>query len=127
MGAKRWSVVAVGLVVLVLLPAAIADKWTPFQFRETERYEYKVLSKDGDRMVEGGYVLELKPTDRKNEEGQALIQVSVTTIGYTPKDQFESDPAGVVWGGHAFNFSMMALNPMYAVFFQQLDVRSARR
>jgi hypothetical protein len=115
--------VAAGLAVLVLLPAAIADKWTPFQFRATERYEYKVLWRDGDQMVEGGYVLELKPTDRKNEEGQPLVQVSVTTIGYSAKDRIESDPAGEVWGRHAINFSMLALNPMYAMFFQQLDMK----
>jgi hypothetical protein len=110
------------LALLALVPAAGADKWTPFAFHETERFEFKTEMRDGDRMVEGGYILELKPTDKKNAEGQTLIEVSVTTRSFSAKDRIESDPAGEVMGRHAVGMSMMTMNPMYAAIFQQVDM-----
>ncbi len=119
----RWPSACSLLAVLALLPTSIADKWTPLQFRDTERYEFRTETREGEKMVPGAYVLELKPTDRKDEQGQTLIEVSVTTRSYCAKDALDSDPAGSVWGNQAVGMSMMTLNPMFAAYFQQVDLK----
>ncbi len=122
MPSTRWTLAASLLFVLAAVPPAAPDKWTPYRFRATERYEFKTETHDGEKLVAGGYVLEFKPTERKDAQGQPLIEVSVTTRSYCAKDALESDPAGQVWGHQAMGMSMMTLNPMFSAYFQQVDL-----
>ena len=108
--------------LLALAPAKGADKWNPYKFSGKERYEYKVQSLQEGRLVDSGYALEVKPSDRKDADGQAQLEVSVTTRSYITKEQLENDAMGGLWGMNAMGAWAFLLNPMYGVVFQQVDL-----
>lgn len=117
-----------GFAVLIFLFMAgtwqigLAQKWQPYQFKGDERFEYKVIWED-DGKKEATYILDIKRTEEKTEEGEEIFEVSYTTIGKLPKDELGEQAAFGLWGAYGISLPMIFLNPMYGVFFSQLDLK----
>lgn len=113
--------IAVAAAGALSIPLALADKWEPNHFLSNERYEYQVKTKQGDAFVESGYVMEIRPSDRKTGEGEEMVQVSYTTRHLVSKSELGQ---GTALGSIAAAGWMSAFvaNPWYAMVFQQLEL-----
>ncbi len=119
------------LVALALVPAAApasveapvrgqdGNKWKPYQFVGNEKFEYKMLSMDGDDRKETLYALDLR---KKGEE-----DFDVTYSFKTPMKK--SQGAEIVMGGLGMGFSpaLMLMNPLYGAFLEQLELKEGEK
>lgn len=102
---------------------ALAGKWQPYQFKGDERFEYKVVWEEDEEPNEAIYILDIKRSGEKDEEGEEIYEVSYTTKGKLSKDDLGEQAAFGLWGMYGISLPMLFLNPMYGVFFSQLDLK----
>ncbi|KPJ50560.1 hypothetical protein AMJ40_02575 [candidate division TA06 bacterium DG_26] len=98
-----------------------AKKWQPYQFKGDERYEYNVMW-ENEENKEAVYVFDIKHTGEKTEEGEEIFEVSYTTRGKLPKSELGEQAAFGLWGAYGISLPMMFLNPMYTVFFAEMEL-----
>ena len=101
---------------------AYAQKWEPFQFKGSERYEYKI-SWLQDEKKEIGYAIEVKETNKKNEDGDELLEVSYTVKGSVAKSNFAegSFETFIEINGYPLNF--LIFNPVYLFVFEEIELK----
>ncbi len=122
---RRRSAVAVlsALFVAGIYHAAFAAQWQPYQFKGDERFEYKIISEEDEEKAEVIYILDIKRSGEKDEEGQQIYEVSYTTKGKLSEDDLGEQAAFGLWGMYGISLPMLFLNPMYGVFFGQMDLK----
>lgn len=118
---------AAGLLALALLavsrPAAAQDgaaKWKPYQFKGNERYEYKMVTLDGEEKKESVYILEVKKKGAEEWE-----------IGTTVRNGVKTAQVGAehILGGSfgAMSPALYLMNPLYGAFIEQVDMKEGEK
>ena len=111
-------------VVLVILAVALSacsfdsfgEKWSPFEFKGNELYRYRVQW--GDKEQESAiYSLRIE----ENSAGNYTVKYS-TEVEVKPS-QLGSDVAFGYWESYGPSLQLMFLNPMYDMFFDQLELK----
>jgi len=111
---KFIIVVLTGLFLLGIGQVVWAEKWEPYQFKGNEYFEYKILLEDEQ---EATYILDIK------ESSKEVFEVSYTTKGTLTKDELGAETAFGLWGSYGMSLSMLVINPAYAFFFSQMDLK----
>lgn len=115
--------VLVGLFVAGTWQTVLAKQWQPYQFKGDEKYEYKIIWENDEGKNEAIYIMEIKRSGDKNEEGKEIFEVAYTTKGKLSEDELGEQAAFGLWGMYGISLPMLFLNPMYGVFFGQLDLK----
>ncbi|HBY57151.1 MAG TPA: hypothetical protein DEG96_04745 [Candidatus Atribacteria bacterium] len=100
-----------------------AGKWEPFQFRGNERFEYKILLEEDEEESEVIYILDIK----KSEKDEDVFEVTYTTKGTLAKDELGPETAFGLWGVYGISLNMLVINPAYAFFFSQMDLKEGEK
>ena len=119
---KRKLAMAIGLFVIGTCQIALADKWQPYQFSGNERFEYKVVLAEDEEKKEATYILDIKKSSKKTKEGEDIFHVTYITKGTLTKEQLGEGAAFGLWGVYGISLAGLVLNPMYGMFFGQMDL-----
>jgi len=118
---------AAGLLALALLavsrPAAAqegAAKWRPYQFKGSERYEYKMVHARRRREEGVVYILEVKKKGADEWE-----------IGTTVRNGVKTAQVGAehILGGSfgAMSPALYLMNPLYGAFIEQVEMKEGEK
>lgn len=122
----RQKLVTVVLAVLLAIGAwqvALAEKWQPYQFNGDERFEYRVIWAEDEEQKEATYILDIKKSGKKTEEGEDIFEVSYITRGMLRKEDLGAESAFGLWGAYGISLNVFVLNPTYAFFFSQMELK----
>ena len=120
-GKKFIIVVLIGLLLLGIGQVVWAEKWEPYQFKGNEYFEYKILLEEDEQ--EATYILDIKESSKKSTSGEEVFEVSYTTKGTLTKDELGPETAFGLWGSYGISLNMLVINPAYAFFFSQMDLK----
>lgn len=110
----------VSLLLLITYPIE-SEKWEPFQFEGTERFEYLIELYNGQKANDNlHYIIDLKPTDNTNENGEKLYKVSYTRVGYISESGLDDQ---IFFGYSGFEVIGFFINPMYYPMISDLDIK----
>lgn len=117
-----------GVILFSLLIAGgsgllFAQKWQPYQFERSEKYEYQIISHENKVENQAYYALQVRDTGSKNAQGDDLFEVSYTTRGNIPKSELGAQTAFGIWSFYGVSLSLAFFNPAYAMFFTQMDLK----
>jgi len=116
---KFMIILLVGLFLFGICQLGWAQKWEPYQFRGDERFEYKILWEEDEERGEIIYILDIK----RSEKDEEVFEVTYTTKGTLTKDELGPETAFGLWGVYGISLSMLVINPAYAFFFSQMDLK----
>jgi len=122
-GKKFIIVVLTGLFLFGIGQAVWAEKWEPYQFKGNEYFEYKILLEENEQEEEAIYILDIKESSEKSTSGEEVFEVSYTTKGTLTKDELGAETAFGLWGVYGISLNMLVINPAYAFFFSQMDLK----
>jgi hypothetical protein len=122
-GKKFLIVVLIGLFLLGIGQVIWAEKWEPYQFKGNEYFEYKILLEEDEEKGEAIYILDIKESSEKSTSGEEVFEVSYTTKGTLTKDELGPETAFGLWGAYGISLNMLVINPAYAFFFSQMDLK----
>jgi len=122
-GKKFIIVLLIGLFLFGIGQVAWAEKWQPYQFKGNEYFEYKILLEEDEEKGEAIYILDIKKSSEKSKSGEEVFEVSYTTKGTLTKDELGAETAFGLWGVYGISLSMLVINPAYAFFFSQMDLK----
>ena len=111
-------VVVFCLTLVVMNSTAGAAKWEPYQFKDNEKYEFKIISMEDGKQNEAYYGLEM----RKSSKNADMVEVTYTTRGEVPASELGAETAFGLWNVYGMSLGMAFLNPAYSFFFAQLDL-----
>jgi len=114
-------VLLLGLFLLGIGQVVWAEKWEPYQFKGNEYFEYKILLEEDEQ--EATYILDIKESSKKSTSGEEVFEVSYTTKGNLTKDELGPETAFGLWGSYGISLNMLVINPAYAFFFSQMDLK----
>ena len=117
---KFVIIVLIGLFLFGIGRVVWAKKWEPYQFKGNEYFEYKILLEDEQ---EATYILDIKESSEKSKSGEEVFEVSYTTKGTLTKDELGAETAFGLWGVYGISLNMLVINPAYAFFFSQMDLK----
>jgi hypothetical protein len=100
-----------------------AEEWQPYQFKGDERFEYRIIWEEDEERTEAIYVMDIRGTGEEDEEGEEIFEVSYTTKGRLSEHELGEQAAFGLWGVYGISLPMLFLNPMYGVFFGQMDLK----
>jgi len=100
-----------------------AKEWQPYQFKGDERFEYRIIWEEDEERTEAVYIMDIKRSGEKDEEGEEIFEVSYTTKGTLSEHELGEQAAFGLWGVYGISLPMLFLNPMYGVFFGQMDLK----
>jgi hypothetical protein len=120
---KFIIVLLIGLLLSGIAQVVWAEKWQPYQFRGNERFEYKILLEEDEEKVESTYILDIKESSEKSASGEEVFEVTYTTKGTLTKDELGPETAFGLWGSYGISLNMLVINPAYAFFFSQMDLK----
>ena len=120
-GKKFIIVVLIGLFLLGIGQVVWAEKWEPYQFKGNEYFEYKILLEEDEQ--EATYILDIKESSKKSTSDEEIFEVSYTTKGTLTKDELGPETAFGLWGSYGISLNMLVINPAYAFFFSQMDLK----
>jgi hypothetical protein len=115
----------IGVLALAILvvprPAAAQEgaKWKPYQFKGNERYEYKMVTIEGEEKKESVYILEVKKKGPEDWEISTTVRngVKVAEIG-----------AEQLLGGlGAISPALYLMNPLYGAFIEQVEMKEGEK
>jgi hypothetical protein len=110
---------ALGVVaVMGIHHLASAEKWQAFKFKGDERYEYNITTEEGGEEKTIVYILDIKSLEGEKD----MYEVSYITKGKLSKSDLGQQTAFGMWGDYGISLSVMVMNPMYAMLFQQVDI-----
>ena len=118
-GKKFIIVVLIGLFLFSVVQLGWAEKWQLGQFKGDERFEYKILWGEDEEKGEVIYILDIKES-KKDEE---VFEVTYITKGTLTKDELGAETAFGLWGVYGISLNMLVINPAYAFFFSQMDLK----
>jgi len=113
---KFLILLLVGLCLLVTGQLVWAEKWEPYQFKGSERYEYKLQSEEEEKR-EIAFILDIKESDKES------FKVTYITQGILNKDELGAETAFGLWGAYGISLNILIVNPAYAFFFSQIDLQ----
>ena len=122
-GNKFIIVVLIGLFLLGIGQVVGAEKWQPFQFKGNEYFEYRILLEEDEEKGEAIYILDIKESSEKSKSGEEVFEVTYTTKGTLTKDELGPQTAFGLWGSYGISLNMLVINPAYAFFFSQMDLK----
>ena len=122
-GKKFIIVMLIGLFLFGIGQAVWAEKWEPYQFKGNEYFEYKILLEENEQEEEAIYILDIKESSEKSTSGEEVFEVSYTTKGTLTKDELGAETAFGLWGVYGISLNMLVINPAYAFFFSQMDLK----
>jgi hypothetical protein len=99
-----------------------AQGWEPYQFQGDEKYEFNIVTYEGGTPTEAYYAIDVKDKGNTNAAGQDVYDVIYATAGQVPKDDLGASTAFGFFAMPGFSLSMAFLNPMYAMFFTQMEL-----
>jgi hypothetical protein len=106
------------LLVAGLITVAFAAKWKPYQFKESELYQYKITAVEKGKERSAIYSIRIKPA------GEGMVEVTYSTTGKFPKSKLGAGTAWGYWGSWGgASLSMIAMNPAFSAFLTQLDIK----
>lgn len=115
---SAWK--SAGALLLLSLAASAQDakKWKPFQFAGNERYEYKMVSLEGDERKEMGFILDIR---KKGAEDWEVTWSVKSTMKKTQS-------AEVLVGGWAgLSPSLVLMNPIFGAFLEQVELKEGEK
>jgi len=121
---KRKSLfitVIVATLTLIYLTAC-AQGWEPYQFEGNEKYEFSVVTYENGVPVETYYAADFQDNGNTNAQGVEVFDVIYATAGQVPKDDMGAATAFGFFTMPGFSLSMAFMNPMYAMFFTQMEL-----
>lgn len=122
-GKKFIVIVLIGLFLFGIGQAVWAEKWEPYQFKGNEYFEYKILLEEDEEKGEATYILDIKESSEKSASGEEVFEVTYTTKGTLTKDELGPETAFGLWGVYGISLNMLVINPAYAFFFSQMDLK----
>src|SRR5438105_2339549 len=118
---KMHAWMAACAVALLPLSAAGQDakKWKPYQFAGNERYEFKIVSRDGDEKKETGYILDIRK--KGAEEWDVTWSIKSTMK--------KSQGAELLMGGLGMGLSpaLLLMNPLFGAFLEQVELKEGEK
>lgn len=118
---------AAGILALALLAAPRSApaqesgaKWKPYQFKGSERYEYRMATFEGDEKKESVYILEV----RKKGAGEWEVGTTVRNGVKAPQIGAEQ-----ILGGSfgAMSPALYLMNPLYGAFIEQVEMKEGEK
>jgi hypothetical protein len=108
------------LAALMALPAAAQDgkKWKPYQFSGDERYEFKLTSTEGEEKKESGFILDIR------KKGAEDFDVTWSTKSAMKRSQ---GPELLLGGLTVSSPAVLAMNPVFGVFLEQLELKEGEK
>jgi len=122
-GKKFIIVLLIGLLLSGIGQVIWAEKWEPYQFKGNEYFEYKILLEEDEEKGEATYILDIKESSEKSASGEEIFEVTYTTKGTLTKDELGPETAFGLWGSYGISLNMLVINPAYAFFFSQMDLK----
>jgi hypothetical protein len=116
-----------GSFLLVIPQICLAMQWQPYKFKGDERFEYRIEWSDNGEKTGAIYILDIRSTNEKNEEGEKVFEISYTTKGKVSQDELGEQAAFGLWGMYGISLPILFLNPMYAVFFGQMNLETGEK
>jgi len=108
---------------LALLPLAASGqdgkKWKPYQFKGDERYEYKIITREGDEKKEMGYALDIR------KKGAEDWDVTWSTQSVMKKTQGPELLMGSL--GMGLSPAMLVMNPLFGAFLEQVELKEGEK
>ena len=126
-GKKFMIAMLIGLFLLGIGQVVWAEKWEPYQFKGNEYFEYKILLEEDEEKGEVIYILDIKESSEKSTSGEEVFEVSYTTKGTLTKDELGAETAFGLWGVYGISLNMLVINPAYAFFFSQMDLKEGEK
>ncbi|MBC7189121.1 hypothetical protein H5U35_02745, partial [Candidatus Aerophobetes bacterium] len=116
------AIFAAGILFSFLLSSRVfAVKWQAFNFKGNEKFEYEVGWGSDTFKKKAFYTLEIRKTGR--EEGEDIFEVTYITKGKLKKSELGPETAFGLWSAYGISLNVLMLNPAYAFFFSQLDLK----
>ena len=122
-GKKFIIVLLIGLLLSGIGQVIWAEKWEPYQFKGNEYFEYKILLEEDEEKGEATYILDIKESSEKSASDEEIFEVTYTTKGTLTKDELGPETAFGLWGSYGISLNMLVINPAYAFFFSQMDLK----
>ena len=110
------------LVMVMAFCPVSGQSWEPYQFEGNEKYEFEITYFDNGEPVNSFYTIDIKNSGTKDSNGEELFDVSYTTTGKVAKSELGAQTAFGL-NAYGFSISMAFLNPMYAMFFAQMELK----
>ena len=108
------------LIILIFSQIIFAEKWNPFEFKGTEKFNYSIKLYESEELSrEMQYIVELNPTDKTNENGEKLYEVSYTRKGHISESRLGDQ---IFFGYSGFEMIGFFINPMYYPMISDLDI-----
>lgn len=120
------SLSALALCFLTASQSSYAQKWTPYQLKGNEHYEYKI-SWLQDEKKEIGYTIDLKDTGKKDENGEEVLDVSYSVKGQMKKSEFNDGSMASLIDLHGLSLGLIIFNPMYQFIFSELELKEGEK
>jgi len=119
---RHAAVLALALLA-VARPAPAQEtgtRWKPYQFKGSERYEYKMVTIDGDERKESVYVLEVR------KKGPGEWEVGTTVRNGVKAEQIGAEQIlGASFG--AMSPALYLMNPLYGAFIEQVELKEGEK
>lgn len=120
---RSFCFISISLLVIFFISTSLSygGSWKPYQFQVGERYEFKISMGEeagGDETRETIYILEINDFPEKEN----AIEVSFTTKFLLEKEDLSYEKVfgfGEIIG---VPFSILIVNPMYSLLFEQVDL-----
>jgi hypothetical protein len=116
-----------GILAVAILAAArpagaqeTGTKWKPYQFKGSERYEYRMTTFEGDDKKESVYILEIRKKGAEEWE-----------VGTTVRNGVKAAQIGAeqILGGSfgAMSPALYLMNPLYGAFIEQVEMKEGEK
>lgn len=124
---KHLSCTLMVLVGMAFLSnTGMAQKWKPFQFKGSERYEYK-LTWLQDEKKEVTFIVDLKDAGEKDENGDEVLDVSFTIQRKMNKNAFTEGSLESLIDIHGLSMTMLIFNPLYFFVFEEIELKDGEK
>ncbi len=118
---KKLTILLLVLLIIISGNEVLrAEKWNPFKFQGTEKFNYLIELYEGEELRrELHYIVELNPTDQTDENGEKLYEVSYTRKGKITESRLGDQ---IFFGYSGFEMIGFFINPMYYPMISDLDI-----
>lgn len=107
-------------------PSSFAQNWTPYQFKGNEHYEFKIAWLQ-DEKKEVLYIMEMKDTGKKDENGEEILDVSFTVKGQMNKAEFGEGSLESIIDMHGLSLNIILFNPTYKFLFSEIELKEGEK
>ena len=114
-----WIFAAAAALLPLAASGQDAKKWKPYQFVGNERYEYKMVLREGDEKKEMGFVLDIR---KKGAEEWDVTWSTKTAMK-------KAEGPEVLMGGLGMGVSpaFFLMNPLFGAFLEQVELKEGEK